>query len=52
MRIKLVLGLLGILSLTACETHENPLAYQSDTHGRGNIEVFLEDFFPGGLLSL
>ncbi|MFM1810763.1 MAG: hypothetical protein RLZZ382_1988, partial [Bacteroidota bacterium] len=45
MRIKLVLGFLGILSLTACETHENPLAYQSDTHGRGNIEVFLEDSY-------
>jgi phosphate transport system substrate-binding protein len=45
MRIKLISGLIGVLALAACETHENPLAYQSDTHGRGNIEVFLEDSY-------
>lgn len=45
MEIKLMSVLIGILGLFACETHENPLAYQTDTHGRGNIEVYLEDSY-------
>jgi len=45
MRINLVLGLIVVLGLTACETHENPLAYQSDAHGRGSIDVYLEDSY-------
>lgn len=34
-----------LVLLVACEAHENPLAYQKDTHGRGNIAVFIEESY-------
>ncbi len=34
-----------LLMLSACEAHENPLAYQKDTHGRGNIDVYIEESY-------
>jgi len=37
--------LLFIVLLVACETHENPFAYQTDTHGRGKTSVLIEDSY-------
>jgi phosphate transport system substrate-binding protein len=31
--------------LNSCETHENPLAYQTDAHGRGQATIFVEDSY-------
>lgn len=31
--------------LFSCEAHENPLAYQTDAHGRGEATVFIEDSY-------
>ncbi|MFM7387613.1 MAG: PstS family phosphate ABC transporter substrate-binding protein [Bacteroidota bacterium] len=31
--------------LNSCETHENPLAYQTDAHGRGKASIFVEDSY-------
>jgi phosphate transport system substrate-binding protein len=31
--------------LNSCETHENPLAYQTDAHGRGQTSIFVEDSY-------
>jgi len=36
--------LLG-LTLWSCNEHENPLAYQNDTHGRGKATIFIEDSY-------
>ena len=43
-RKSVLLILFGQL-FSSCETHENPLAYQTDTHGRGKAEVFIEDSY-------
>jgi len=45
MKIRLLFGLIILCLVSACETHENPLAYQKDAHGRGKIEVFIEDSY-------
>lgn len=38
------LGLM-LCVLNSCETHENPLAYQTDAHGRGQATIFVEDSY-------
>lgn len=38
------LGLM-LCALNSCETHENPLAYQTDAHGRGQATIFVEDSY-------
>lgn len=34
-----------LLTLASCNTHENPLAYQTDTHGRGKKMILIEESF-------
>jgi phosphate transport system substrate-binding protein len=35
----------SLLGLTGCEDHENPLAYQKNTHGRGKVVILVEESF-------
>lgn len=41
------IGCFGLMVwlLNSCETHENPLAYQTDAHGRGKASIFVEDSY-------
>lgn len=43
--IRSLFFILSVLLLLSCESHENPLAYQKDAHGRGKIEIFVEDSY-------
>lgn len=45
MKTKLFYGFLMLVGFNSCGTHENPLAYQKDTHGRGKIEIYVEDSY-------
>ena len=36
----LIIGL-----LLSCNSHDNPLAYQTDTHGRGKTKILIEESF-------
>ena len=40
-----IFGVIFLLFLLSCENHENPLAYQHDTHGRGRATIFIEDAY-------
>lgn len=42
---KLIGFIFLLLTLVSCETHENPLAYQTDTHGRGKKMILIEESF-------
>ena len=37
--------LFSLLSLISCEDHENPLAYQKNAHGRGEVVILVEESF-------
>ena len=45
MKNSVLLLLSVMITLLACESHENPLAYQKDAHGRGTIDVYVEDSY-------
>lgn len=36
---------IGLLCLASCDANDNPLAYQKDAHGRGDIKVFIEESY-------
>lgn len=46
-KMKRSIGCFGLMVwlLNSCETHENPLAYQTDAHGRGKASIFVEDSY-------
>jgi len=48
---KIFCAAIGFFLLNACETHENPLAYQTDAHGRGNATILIEDSYKPLFLS-
>lgn len=42
---KISLGIFGLIGMSSCSEGENPLAYSSDTHGRGKTTIQIEESF-------
>ncbi len=45
LKYKLALFFVPLLAFYACNSHDNPLAYQTDTHGRGKATILIEESF-------
>lgn len=42
---KITFGIIALIGISGCSEGENPLAYSTDTHGRGKITVQIEESF-------
>ena len=41
----LLIGIIITLLIASCNSSENPLAYQTETHSRGDIKLYIEESF-------
>ncbi|MCE3295185.1 MAG: hypothetical protein K0R65_899 [Crocinitomicaceae bacterium] len=45
LKYKIALSFIPLFAFYACNSNDNPLAYQTDTHGRGKATVLIEESF-------
>jgi phosphate transport system substrate-binding protein len=45
MMIKSIVPIVALIALSSCDANDNPLAYQSETHSRGKVTVYIEESY-------
>ena len=43
--IKSIVPIIALIALSSCDASDNPLAYQSETHSRGKVTMYIEESY-------